>query len=84
MPVVQELGVEIADWHQIKRIRPPNHMRRAGMPDVSVDKVRQDACMGIPGYNCRGVRLSAKTVTTILWSQDPAPLPAHSWSMRFV
>ena len=38
---VQELQVEIADWHQIKRIRPTGHMRRAVMPDHSVDKVLQ-------------------------------------------
>lgn len=37
---VQELQVEIADWHQIKRIRPTGHMRRTVMPDLSVDKVR--------------------------------------------
>ena len=36
---VQELQVEIADWHQIKRIRPSRHMRRTVMPDLSVDKV---------------------------------------------
>ena len=32
--------MEIADWHQIKRIRPSRHMRRTIMPDLSVDKVR--------------------------------------------
>lgn len=37
--LAQELQVEIADWHQIKRIRPTSHMRRSILPDVSVDKV---------------------------------------------
>ena len=36
---MQELGVEIADWHQIKRIRPTTHVRRAAMPELSIDKV---------------------------------------------
>lgn len=36
---VQELQVEISDWHQIKRIRPTSHMRRTALPDLSVDKV---------------------------------------------
>ena len=37
--LAQELQVEIADWHQIKRIRPTSHMRRTALPDLSVDKV---------------------------------------------
>lgn len=36
--ITEELQVEIADWHQIKRIRPTSHMRRSILPDVSVDK----------------------------------------------
>ncbi|KAL3132358.1 hypothetical protein ABBQ32_008934 [Trebouxia sp. C0010 RCD-2024] len=36
--ITEELQVEIADWHQIKRIRPTGHMRRTVMPDHSVDK----------------------------------------------
>ena len=37
---MQELQVDIADWHQIKRIRPTTHTRRTAVPDLSVDKVR--------------------------------------------
>ena len=39
MHALQELQVDIADWHQIKRIRPTTHMRRTAVPDLSVDKV---------------------------------------------